>query len=399
MERRKFMRRETGRGKRKRRRALLLAALLALSLLLCGCAAKTDDMESDGNAPALPGLVYEETEPCEYAECFTIFRYRGGYCLLAMDDGQRYLIVPEKKEAPEDLPEDIKVLLRPLENVYLASTSTASLLDAAGALEHIAFCSLEADEWSVDGMKEAMERGRVSYAGKYSQPDYERLVENGCTLALENTMILHKPEVAEKLEALGIPVFIDRSSYEDHPLGRCEWIKVYGELFDCREQALSCFEEQKAQVEAIAAQESGNKTVAFFYVNESGGVVVRKSDDYVPKMIELAGGVYIFDDLKKASETASSSVNMTLEEFYAVARDADVLVYNGGISRAPESIEELLEKNALFADFRAVKEDRVFCTDRDMYQAAAQAGRMIADLHTMLTDEDAETLGTLYRIH
>lgn len=73
-----------------------------------------------------------------------------------------------------------------------------------------------------------MEDGSIVFAGKYSEPDYELLVNSGCNLAIESTMILHTPKVQEMIEQMGIPVFTDRSSYENHPLGRTEWIKSLG---------------------------------------------------------------------------------------------------------------------------------------------------------------------------
>ena len=39
-------------------------------------------------------------------------------------------------------------------------------------------------------------------------------------------MIYHTPEVKEQLEDFGVPVLVERSSYENHPLGRMEWIKL-----------------------------------------------------------------------------------------------------------------------------------------------------------------------------
>ena len=82
-----------------------------------------------------------------------------------------------------------------------------------------------------------MAAGNLIYAGKYSAPDYELLLSGGCTFAIENTMITHNPEVKEKLEELGIKVMIERSSYEKHPLGRLEWIKLFGVLFGREQQA------------------------------------------------------------------------------------------------------------------------------------------------------------------
>lgn len=62
----------------------------------------------------------------------------------------------------------------------------------------------------------------------YSAPDYELILSKNCDLAIESTMIYHKPEVKEKLEQFGIPVLVEHSSYESHPLGRTEWLKLYG---------------------------------------------------------------------------------------------------------------------------------------------------------------------------
>ena len=42
---------------------------------------------------------------------------------------------------------------------------------------------------------------------------------------------------ADKLEELGIPVMVERSTYEDHPLGRTEWIKLFGEIIGLPEKA------------------------------------------------------------------------------------------------------------------------------------------------------------------
>ena len=87
-------------------------------------------------------------------------------------------------------------------------------------------CGLRAEDWYVEEARTAMEQGELLYAGKYSGPDYELLLAQGCTLSIQNTMIEHAPEVREKLQDLGIAVLEDYSSYEAHPLGRCEWIKA-----------------------------------------------------------------------------------------------------------------------------------------------------------------------------
>ena len=101
--------------------------------------------------------------------------------------------------------------------------------------------------------------------------------------------------------------------------------------------------------------------MAFFYISTDGSAVVRKSDDYIPRMIELGGGRYVFDNLENL-ESRSASVSMTMEEFYAAAVDADYLIYNGTIDASISTTEELVAKSELLADFKAVKEGNVWCT-------------------------------------
>ena len=200
-------------------------------------------------------------------------------------------------------------------------------------------------------------------------------------------MILHSPEVKENLESFGIPVLVDYSSYEAHPLGRTEWVRLYGVLTGKEAEAEAAFFAQEEQYQQLGTIENTGKKVVFFYLTSNETVVVRKPNDYVAKMIELAGGTYLFQDLVE-EENASSSVNMQLEEFYAKAKDADYLVYNSTIAGEVTSIDDLIEKCALLGDFRAVQEKNVWCTTQNIYQASMHAGDMIGAFCDMLAGEE-----------
>ena len=124
--------------------------------------------------------------------------------------------------------ESIIVMQQPVQNLYLVSSSVMDIFDHLDALDSIRFSSQKEEDWYIEGAKKAMARGDISYAGKYSKPDYEQIVSQKCTLAIENMMISHTPEVREMLEDFGIPVMIEYSSYEKHPLGRVEWVRFFG---------------------------------------------------------------------------------------------------------------------------------------------------------------------------
>ncbi len=352
------------------------------------------DALSDGSA--LPGLAREAALPLKYAQGFSLDRYEGGFTLIDVKDGARYLVVPEGLEAPEGIAPDIVVLQKPLDRIYLAATSAMALFDALDALDAIRLSGTQADGWSVENAAQAMARGDMLFAGKYSEPDFELLLREGCDLAVESMMISHAPKVREMLELLGIPVFEDRSSNEPHPLGRAEWIKLYGAMVGREAEAEAFFQRQAGIAEALNGLESTGKTVAFFYINSNGGIVVRAASDYIVRMIELAGGRYAFGSLGEVEE-GHSSVTITAEDFYDMAVDADFLVYNAAIDSPLGSVDALLDKNALFSDFKAVREGNVWCTGKTLYQATDAIGEAISDFHRMLGGE-TEGLTFLYRL-
>ena len=363
----------------------------------------TDGVKSTGTGLEheileIPGLTYDHSMELEYATQFAVDYYQDDYAVITIAQEGAYLVVPEGKEVPEGLDKEIKVLQQPLDHVYLVATSSMDLFRAIDGIGNITLSGTDANGWYIEEAKEAMENGNIQYAGKYSAPDYELILANGCDLAIESTMIYHSPDVREKLEEFGIPVLVEHSSYESDPLGRMEWLKLYAVLLDKEEEADAYFQSQTDMLTDVLGAENTEKTVAFFSINSNGYVTVRKTGDYISKMIELAGGRYIFQNL--GDDNALSTMNMQMEDFYAGACDADYIIYNSAIESELHSLDELLEKSSLLADFKAVKEGNVWCTEKSLFQETTGIATMISDMHTMLTsdDPDLSQLTYMYRL-
>ena len=353
-------------------------------------------------------LTYDHSMELSYAENFAVDYYEGGYKLLTTRlNGDRILLVPKHQQAPKDAealvspsaegePGKLIVLQEPVKNLYLVASSVMDMFAQLDSMDAISMCGLKEEDWYIPAAKQAMKDGTLLYAGKYSQPDYELLLSQNCSMAIENSMIYHTPEVMEKLDEFGIPTLVEYSSYEEHPLGRVEWVRFFGALLNQEEKADQLFEKQKEALKRVEAEESTGKTVAFFYITSNGLVQVRQSTDYIPKMIELAGGKYVFENLGDP-DSRRSTVNLQLEDFYDGAQDADFLVYNTTIDRQVQTLEDLLKKCSLLKDFKAVKNHQVWCTTEDMYQQSMSAGNLIEDFHRMLTGDDEKTR-YLYRL-
>ena len=151
------------------KRRNFLKALPAAALTLAGCG-------QNKTAPAnTASLVFDHSYPLDYATQFSADCYEGGYVMIDIPDAGRFLVVPEGAAEVDDLPEDVVLLRQPLDHIYLVSTSVMDLFVHLDALDSIALSGTKAEGWYVEEAKQAMQEGRIAYAGKYSAPDYERI--------------------------------------------------------------------------------------------------------------------------------------------------------------------------------------------------------------------------------
>lgn len=414
--------------KKAARRPLQIGRLLFFAVMICllsACGSMTQPEDSQKEQTAVSVLMPEklgmltltEKKDNQEAEQFAIGLYTDedsheNYSLISCSDGNGYL-VPENGTAAEDTAsgttgltdadkselmsawetegsgQTLVILNAPLQSAYLAASAAMDHFVSLGALDAIAFSGTDSKDWTIPEAREAMENGSILFAGKYSQPDYELLVSHHTDLAIESTMILHNPEVKEKLEETGIPVMTDLSSYEKTPLGRAEWLKVYGVLTDHTEEADSLFHDQAERIEKVANLKKTGKTVAFFYIDSAGRAVVRKGSDSVSAMIEMAGGSYVFSELQGLNpDSHSGSVPLSLEEFYASAKDADILIYNGTIDGKISSLSELTAKSSILSDFKAVRSGNVWCSNASMYQATDSTADIVESLHALISENE-----------
>ena len=142
---------------------------------------------------------------------------------------------------------------------------------------------------------------------------------------------------------------------------------------------------QKQKIESLEPMQE-NVTVAMFYITSKGALYVRNNGDYMVKMLELAGGRYAPEGLGTGE---SGTRQMEMEAFYLVAGDADCILYIGQLGGKPKTLSQLIERNTLLADFKAVQNGRVYCTGADYFQQAGRLGDLIEDMNRMLSGDDA----------
>ncbi len=341
-------------------------------------------------------LILDYEEELQYANRFTMTRYKGGYTMFATPEiieGVQYLLVPEGKSVPADLPEGTVVLQMPLTNFRFSSSSMVSLVDAIGGLDYISSVSTDIDGWYLDNVIAKMNAGDIKYSGKYSEPDYEMIVADGVQVNIDTTMLTYKPEVMEKYDELEIPYVVEASSREEHPLGRVEWVKLWGTMMGLEEEAYAYFDEQVANFEAITALDKLDKTVVSFTANKDN-LNVHYDNSYYGSTTLFAGCDYLLLDTDP--EDTTSYAKMGVEEFYELAKDADYLF---SLSYATLfTMQDLIDYNAIFEDFKAVQDGNVYVFKASFVQSAADVVTAISEIRAVLEDPTIEETTTLYKL-
>ncbi|MEE3354965.1 MAG: ABC transporter substrate-binding protein [Candidatus Weimeria sp.] len=335
-----------------------------------------------------------------YAKQFAVDYYEQGYVHIRIGGNADYILIPEGQKE-QDLGFKKATLIhqeKARSSIYLAASSGMDLFDRLDGLSSITSCSMPAKEYVDQNVQKAITSGDIVYAGKYSAPDYEKLLGLHTGLAIESMMITHAPKIKEELTRLHIPVLVEMSSYETSPLGRLEWIKLYGVLLGKEKKAEAFFDGEVKKLKQLTKKlkerkEQGKKSprVAIFYLSSNGYVNVRKPGDYMTKMIEMAGGEYALKDITLPNDNALSTININWEVFYQMAWDADILIYNGTIDGGITSTEHLLSKNPLFKKFYGVKHHNLWCTNLNMYQESSKMVDVTLDFYTLIEGKHRRT--------
>ena len=97
-----------------KKQAVILGIWAAAGALLTGCKAAGGSGTGNRLRPLeLSSLEYTGRLELEYAEQFAVDLYQDGFQVLTVADGSRMLLVPEGKEAPEDVPEETQTVEDP----------------------------------------------------------------------------------------------------------------------------------------------------------------------------------------------------------------------------------------------------------------------------------------------
>lgn len=344
----------------------LLAVLLVISVFLgvVGCKSTTKE-----GAQTATGAVY--------ATGFTIEKLANGCKKLTDGEKQSYILVPEGKKAPagyETIPQ-IKVTVK---RAVILSSTFGALMRSLGVLDSLVGSGTVENQLYLEELKSRYASGQIKYigGGAMGAPDFEAIQALKPDVVFCSTGYPDAVTYYNKMKGVGLNVVVVNDYLETDPLARLEWIKVFGAFYGKDKEAENYFagvEKKISDIRAKTAVKSYLPPVLWGSIF-MGTVYVSGGESYVAKWIQIAGGLYVFSDIK-----GSGSASVSLEELYARGKNADVFIY---ASTPPyiNSIKEITDNGPVLADLPVIKQGKVYCFQPWFYQISDKIDEIVLDL-------------------
>jgi iron complex transport system substrate-binding protein len=314
--------------------------------------------------------LVEKREPeVQYARFFSIERGEG-YTLLRDGLNRTVLLVKRGQSAPQIVKADLVVQV-PVERMVLMSATHVALVErlreyAPDIWDRVAGIMWgRSYQWFFPEVERRFAEGKLVDVGAAWSPDYEKLIALKPDLVMIYTF--EGDPVRSKLEELKVPYVVNSEYLENTLLGRFEWVKFVAAFFGLDEVGARVFRLVEFRYQLISTKVSASMATlnikpvkaAWFSVYR-GTVFVAGGLSYVANSIYDLNAVYAFSDLK-----ATGGRQVSLEELVARARDADVLVVSTDLI---QTLEALTDEIPQIAEFKAVREGRVYRFNSNIYQ-------------------------------
>ncbi len=238
----------------------------------------------------------------------------------------------------------------PVKKIAILSTTYIGFLDKLNEIGSIC-CLSGTSHIYHQGINERVLAGQIKEIGYNQNIDYETLISEKPDVVFAYAVSAEELPYVKRITSFGIPVIYVAEYMENHPLARAEWIKFFAAFFNKEHIADSIFssiEESYISLQKKALQQAKKPGVLLnLPFNGVWYLPLRKS--YFVKLIEDAGGCYLFDTL-----TGKDIFAKDQEWVVFHARNADVWLNAGNINRLSEL------NTPVYKHIKAVKSGNVF---------------------------------------
>lgn len=261
-----------------------------------------------------------------------------------------YHLVPESELKGREIKEnEISV---PPARVVCMSTSHIAYISALGKVESIKAVS-GAKYISDSSVIQLFSEGKISDVGFESSLNYETLIALSPDIVFTYGISGENNIYIEKIKALGIKVIAVGDYMENHPLGKAEYLRFFGALYNCSEMAdsLYTFIRDEYLLTKARAEQFGNKRKILLNAPWKDVWYIPGEDSYMSRLVQDAGG-----EVLGGKKGDFHSYPNSIEEVFKLSYNADIWLNPNNF----QSLSELKRSNPLFGKIGVLEKGKVF---------------------------------------
>ena len=227
-----------------------------------------------------------------------------------------FALVHRDSVIPQNLPGNAELLRVPINSALVYSSVHAGVIDELGSIDAVTGV-VDAEYYKIPEIVKGVKAGTVVDAGNSMAPTIEKIVE------LSPEAIFTSPFQNAghgAIEKLGIPIIECADYMETTPLGRAEWIKLFGELLCKRDEANAIYEEVERKYNALVAKTKNveEKPTVISEMLIDGVWFLPGGRSYMAQMYADAGAAYPWSE-----DASTGSLQLDFATVYDKAYNAD----------------------------------------------------------------------------
>lgn len=292
----------------------------------------------------------------EYASGLSIVKHEGFSVVRVTNPwpnaNKNFTYILKEKEAkvPDSLQKYTTIQV-PLQSVVVTSTTNIPYLEMLDVEDKLVGFP-HTDYISSEKTRILIDKGAVKNVGQNEKLNIEQLIELSPDLIVTFGVDNNNP-MLDNLTKSGLNVMIQADWMEQSPLGKAEWIKLYGALFGKEDKAKELFDKivtSYNQAKKLVADKPATTTVLYGSMYEDVWYVA-KGNSWVAQFMKDAQSNYLWFDLK-----GTGSQGLSFEKVLDKAKTANVWIASGSFL----TLAELEKANPHYSEFDAFKNKSIY---------------------------------------
>jgi iron complex transport system substrate-binding protein len=310
---------------------------------------KKSDKSQAYNAP-------NKTNSIEYATSLGIYKNEGYSIVKVINpwpnatENLTYILKEKQTTLPDSL-QKYPIITVPLQSIVVTSTTIIPYLEMLG-VENKLVGFPHTDFISSKKTRALIDQGNVKNLGQNEKLNIEQLIELAPELIITFSMDNHNPMI-KNLEKSGLKTLIQADWMEQSPLGKAEWIKLYGALLGKEKEAQIHFDQivkNYKNAVTLAKMNKDKKTVLYGSMYQDQWFVA-KGNSWVAQFIKDAKADYLWADSK-----GSGSLPLSFESVLEKAKNAQFWIATSSF----KNLNEMTNANPHYSQFEAFKHKQVY---------------------------------------